>query len=185
MKKEPVSVKKASPLKQTVHMIAYFLSIIVLALLINTFVIGNVRVEGGSMLNTLKEDDRLVLEKITYYHENPSRYDIVVFKPTAYPGKYFIKRVIGLPGETIQVMNGDVYINGKKIKENYLDQKTVDGGLAAQPIKLGEDEYFVMGDNREISRDSRREDVGLIHKSQIQGKVVCRFWPLSKMGSVK
>ena len=98
----------------------------------------------------------------------------------------FIKRVIGLPGETVQIVGGRVYINGELLESDvYGNELMISAGRASQPITLGENEYFVLGDNRNGSKDSRVEEVGNVKRSQIQGKALLRIWPLNKVGFVK
>ena len=136
------------------------------------------------MTPTLEHNDNLIVDKISYRFQDPERFDVVVFDYQ--DGRYFIKRVIGLPGETIQIINGSVYINNVLLEEDtYGNEKIVYAGRASQPITLGENEYFVLGDNRNGSKDSRVEEVGNVKRSQIQGKALLRIWPLNKVGFVK
>ena len=136
------------------------------------------------MTPTLEHNDNLIVDKISYRFQDPERFDVVVFDYQ--DGRYFIKRVIGLPGETIQIINGSVYINNVLLEEDiYGNGKMVYAGRASQPITLGENEYFVLGDNRNGSKDSRVEEVGNVKRSQIQGKALLRIWPLNKVGFVK
>ena len=100
--------------------------------------------------------------------------------------EYYIKRIIGLPGETVQIdENGNIYINGELLEENYGAETIQNPGRAAKPITLGDDEYFVMGDNRNNSKDSRSEEVGNVKRSQIIGRAWLRIWPLNKFGLLK
>lgn len=157
------------------------------AYFITNVVAHHTRVEGSSMEPTLAEGDYLIIEKMTYYFSDPKRYDIVVF-PVAYDvemiGTYYIKRVIGLPGETVQIQNGKVYINGDMLGEEYGMADILDEGAAEEEITLGEDEYFVLGDNRNWSRDSRSEDIGNIKREDIVGKACFRFYPFNRIGTV-
>ena len=98
---------------------------------------------------------------------------------------YYIKRIIGLPGETVQIIGENIYINGELLEEDYGYEPILRAGRAANKITLGEDEYFVMGDNRNNSKDSRREEVGNVKRSQFMGKAIFRLWPFSKIGSVQ
>lgn len=102
-----------------------------------------------------------------------------------YYQQYYVKRIIGLPGETIQIKGSDIYINDELLEEDYGKMAITNAGIAENPIKLGEDEYFVMGDNRKISLDSRYEEVGPVKKEQIAGKAVLRIWPFKKFGLIK
>ena len=98
---------------------------------------------------------------------------------------YYIKRIIGLPGETVQIADGTIYINGEVLEESYGREVMQDPGIAAEPITLGEDEYFVLGDNRNQSSDSRDPSVGLIHRDEIIGRAWLRIWPLNSFGILK
>ena len=145
-------------------------------------------VRGDSMDTTLSDGQNLIMDKLSYHFRNPERYDIVIFPGPEEYGEhpYYIKRVIGLPGETVQIKKGKVYINGKKLKSDiygitkYIDEP----GIAVEPLELGTDEYFCGGDNRPVSYDSRYEEVGSVHRSEIIGKVWIRIWPLTKFGKV-
>ena len=100
-------------------------------------------------------------------------------------GDYYVKRIIGLPGETVQILDGAIYINGEKLDENYGKNSLVKAGIAAEPLQLGDDEYFVLGDNRLVSKDSRYSSVGLVKRKYIEGKVWLRIWPLEEFGKVE
>ena len=142
-------------------------------------------VSGSSMENTLSDGDNLIVDKITYRFSDPQRFDIIVF-PFRYEDRvYYIKRIIGLPGETVQITDGDIYIDGETLQESYGREVIKDSGLAAEPIVLGEDEYFVLGDNRNDSTDSRDPSVGVIHRDEIIGRAWLRIWPLDKFGVLK
>ena len=134
----------------------------ILAILISTFLVQFCVVSGGSMEPTLNEKDVVVIEKIT---RNFERMDIVVIKRN---GRYLIKRVIGLPGEEIKIENGKIFVNGKEIED--VVEKTERAGIAAESILLGEDEYFLLGDNRENSMDSRDESIGKVKEKNIAGE---------------
>jgi signal peptidase I len=135
---------------------------------------------------TLADEDNLIVDKITYLFRDPKRTEIVVFPYRDREGVYYIKRVIGLPGETVYIdENGYVYIDGKVLKEDYIKELANDAGIASVPVVLGEDEYFVMGDNRNNSSDSRDPSVGNIQRDQIIGKAFLRIWPLNKIGILK
>jgi signal peptidase I, bacterial type len=187
---EPYEVKqvpfgsRADSIREIYQMILSCILVIAAVFLINTFVIQQVQVDGSSMNQTLQNNDRLLLEKLTYHWSSPKRFDIVVFKPYESGKLLYIKRVIALPGETIQIKDGNIYIDGAKLKEHYGIEKIMESGIAAQNITLGKNEYFVMGDNRNNSKDSRDREVGLVKRSAILGKVFVRIWPLSKIGEI-
>ena len=114
---------------------------------------------------------------------NPERYDIIVFRESE--SVNYIKRVIALPGETIQITEGKIYINERAIFDAYGNAKMEDGGIAKKPIKLGQDEYFVLGDNRNASKDSRDKAVGVIKRDQIIGKAWLRVLPFDNFGKLE
>ena len=134
----------------------------------------------------LHDKDQLMMDKLSYHFRDPERFDIVVF-PVMRDGKeeYYIKRVIGLPGETVQIKDGYVYINGEQLDENYGAEVMQDGGRAEEAITLGEDEYFVLGDNRNKSDDSRYENVGNLKRNKIVGRAWVRIWPLDRICVVR
>ena len=165
--------------------LVYILLIIGLTYLIITFVGQRTMVSGSSMETTLQDGDNLIVDKISYRFRDPKRYDIIVFPYKYEENTYFIKRIIGLPGETIQVTDGKIYINGQVLDESYGREVLKSGGIAETPITLGEDEYFVMGDNRNNSQDSRVSDVGAIHRDELMGRAWIRIWPLDQFGVIK
>lgn len=102
-----------------------------------------------------------------------------------YYREYYVKRIIGLPGETVQIVEGDIYIDGGLLKEDYGKMPITNPGIAEEPVKLGADEYFVLGDNRKVSLDSRYEEVGPVQKEEIAGKAILRIWPFDSFGKIK
>lgn len=164
----------------------YFLVIIVLAFLIIKYVGQRTEVVGRSMEPTLEDADNLIVDKISYRFKDPERYDIIVFPYRDGSGLYYIKRIIGLPGERVFINDrGDVYVNGEKLEEDYIKEKAINAGLASLPVLLGEDEYFVLGDNRNNSTDSRSPEVGVVKKDEIIGRAIMRIWPLNKLEIIK
>ena len=139
---------------------------------------------GSSMETTLSDKDQLIVDKMTYRFRDPKRYDIVVFPYQYQDNTYYIKRIIGLPGETVQILSGMVYIDGMRLDEHYGNEIMENPGIAEEPLTLGEDEYFVLGDNRNNSSDSRASDVGLIHRKDLIGRAWIRVWPLSQIGVI-
>ena len=137
------------------------------------------------METTLSDGDNLIVDKISYRFRDPERFEIIVFPFQYEEHTYYIKRIIGLPGETVQVIDGYVYINGEVLDENYGLEVMDDPGIAAEPITLGEDEYFVLGDNRNHSSDSRDPSVGVLHRNDIMGRAWIRIWPFDKFGVIK
>ncbi len=156
---------------------------VVIALIITNFVASHTKVEGNSMESTLENGDDIIVEKISYITGDPERYDIIVFRESE--SVNYIKRVIALPGETIQITEGKIYINERAVFDAYGNTKMKDGGIAEKPIKLGQDEYFVLGDNRNASKDSRDKAVGVIKRDQIIGKAWLRVLPFDNFGKLK
>ena len=176
---------KVSPLKELLSMLIYIGVVLGVTFLIITFVGQRTHVSGESMENTLDNGDQLIVDKITYRFQDPERFDIIVFPFHYKENTYYIKRIIGLPGETVQIADGTIYINGEVLEESYGREVMQDPGIAAEPITLGEDEYFVLGDNRNQSSDSRDPSVGLIHRDEIIGRAWLRIWPLNSFGILK
>ena len=173
-----------SPLKSFLGWALYIIIIIGATFLIVTYVGQRTKVSGASMETALHDGDNLIVDKITYRLRDPKRYEIVVFPYKHQSDVYYIKRIIGLPGETVQIKNGDVYINGKRLNEKYGLEKMTDAGIAKDIIVLGEDEYFVLGDNRNHSSDSRDSSVGVLKKSDFIGRAWIRIWPLNSFGVI-
>ena len=166
--------------------ILYILVIIGLTWMIVTFVGQRTRVSGQSMETTLQDGDNLIVDKISYRFHDPSRYDIIVFPYKYEENTFYIKRIIGLPGEIVQVKDGYTYINGKKLTSDIYGREVMDEpGIAEEPIKLGSDEDFVLGDNRNHSQDSRDPYVGVLKRSDLLGRAFIRIYPLNKFGVIK
>lgn len=162
-----------------------YIAIIVLCVkIVPRYVIQRTIVDGESMMDTLKDRENLLVEKISYHFKNPERFDVIVFYPYGRDSdEYYIKRVIGLPGETVQIIGSKIYINGEVLEENYGKDPIEFAGTVEEPQTLGEDEFFVLGDNRDVSQDSRFEEVGFVQKKNIEGKAVLRIFPFSKFGT--
>lgn len=174
--------------KELFNTAIYLLMVLGITYLVITFVGQRTEVEGQSMETTLQHKDNLIVDKITYRFKDPQRYDIIVFPPYGQTGTYYIKRIIGLPGETVSIdADGTININGEVLKESYGREviKPDMVGNVEYPVVLGDDEYFVMGDNRNNSTDSRRVEVGNIKRSNIIGRAWIRIWPFSKFGILK
>lgn len=176
--------KRKSLLGEAISWTLYILIILVVTFLVVQFVGQKTTVNGVSMYPTLEDGDSLIVDKVTYKFSDPKRFDIVVFPFQYQEDTYYIKRVIGLPGETVQIVEGVIYINGQPLTEDYGWETIEKAGLASDPITLGEDEYFVLGDNRNNSSDSREPSVGNVSKSSIIGKAWIRIWPLTGLGFV-
>ena len=171
-------------IKELSGWLLYIVLIIALTWIVVTFVGQRTEVSGSSMETTLSDKDQLIVDKMTYRFRDPKRYDIVVFPYQYQDNTYYIKRIIGLPGETVQILSGMVYIDGMRLDEHYGNEIMENPGIAEEPLTLGEDEYFVLGDNRNNSSDSRASDVGLIHRKDLIGRAWIRVWPLSQIGVI-
>lgn len=160
------------------------------ASVLTTFVAHETKVEGESMEPTLSSGDSVIIQKISYYLSDPKRYDVVVFPVESIAEgqkeqTYYVKRIIGLPGEKVQIVDGKVYINDQLLEsDTYCLSDILEAGIASSPVELGEDEYFVLGDNRNMSTDSRTDYVGMVHRSSIIGRVDFCIWPLNHFGSL-
>lgn len=171
-------------IKELSGWLLYIVLIIALTWIVVTFVGQRTEVSGSSMETTLSDKDQLIVDKMTYRFRDPKRYDIVVSPYQYQDNTYYIKRIIGLPGETVQILSGMVYIDGMRLDEHYGNEIMENPGIAEEPLTLGEDEYFVLGDNRNNSSDSRASDVGLIHRKDLIGRAWIRVWPLSQIGVI-
>jgi signal peptidase I len=189
----PASIKTRSASRTAVEWIVLIGSALVIALLVKTFLFQAFYIPSDSMVPTLKTNDRVIVNKLSYKLHSVHRGDIVVFKTPKGPDgkpidptiKDLVKRVIGLPGDIVSAKGGHIYINGKALKESYLPAGTVSDctGFESQCFPTGAippNRYWVMGDNRTQSRDSRY--FGAITKSEIVGRVFVRIWPLTRLG---
>ena len=156
-------------IREILGWIFYIIVILVLTYVIITYVGQRTSVSGSSMETTLSDGDQLLVDKLSYRFQDPKRFDIIVFPYQYEENTYYIKRIIGLPGETVQVVDGYVYINGSRLESDI----------------YGEDEYFVLGDNRNHSQDSRDPSVGEVKKDTIMGKAWVRIYPFDKMGVIR
>ncbi len=183
-----MSKKLKTVLREVVSTLLYIIGILVLTWLIITFVGQRTEVSGDSMEPTLQSGDNLIVDKISYRFSKPERFDIIVF-PFQYDTEtYYIKRIIGLPGETVQIdRDGTIYIDGEALEESYGREviRPENIGVASEPVVLGPDEYFVLGDNRNNSSDSRSKIVGNIREKDIIGKAWVRIWPVDNFGVLK
>ncbi len=174
-------------LKEVLSTGIYLLIVLLLTYLVIMYVGQRTEVSGSSMEPTLTDGDNLIVDKISYRFNEPKRFDIIVFPFQYQENTYYIKRIIGLPGETVQIdEDGVIYINGEVLYESY-GREVIDSdkiGIAEEPITLGPDEYFVLGDNRNHSSDSRIPEVGNIKKDQIIGRAWLRIWPFDNFGII-
>ena len=148
--------------------------VILSAYLIIEYAVEKTTMMGVSMNTTLNDGEKIIIKG------DPERFDVIVFSQSkSGHGYYNIKRVIGLPGETVEIVNGAVYIDGRKFEEEFEVEPMRVAGLAKEPIVLGENEFFVLGDNRNYSEDSRFANIGIVVKSDIVGKAWIRLEPFS------
>ena len=151
---------------------------VVMALLIRTFIVELYIVDGPSMRPTLQHEERLVVSKFIYKIRNPEKGEILIFRYPRDPSRDFIKRVIAVGGDTIEIKEGHVYVNDQMLKEDYILEKT---RTEYPKVTVPEGTVFVMGDNRNNSDDSRFADVGFVPLDLIKGKAMLVFWPLDKL----
>ncbi|MCT4612150.1 MAG: signal peptidase I [Clostridia bacterium] len=173
---------------EIIDWIEIIVSSLIIVLIIKSFLFEHTVVVGPSMQNTLQDGEHLIISRLNYYFEKPSYGDIIIFPHKDLDGeKIFIKRIIGEPGDVIDIKEGSVYKNDKKLEEDYIKEliATYREGNQDYPVTVPEDEYFVMGDNRNNSRDSRYIDVDTVERKDIIGKSVLRIWPFNKFGTVK
>ena len=179
-------ITKESVIKDIISVIINVIVCFVIVFLITHFIGQRTVVSGSSMEDTLSDGDNLIVDKISYRLHNPERFDVVVFPYQYEDDTYYIKRIIGLPGEVVYIdSNGTIYINGEELVEDYGTEIMLNAGLASSEIMLGPDEYFVLGDNRNNSTDSRFEAVGNIKGDDIVGRAWCRVYPFKDFGLVE
>ena len=175
---------RKTDIRAVLEMILYFALVAGITFLIIHFVGQRTVVNGVSMQPTLSDGDNLIVDKLSYRFRNPDRFDIIVFPQG--DGRYFIKRIIGLPGENVRIdEDGSIYIDGEKLSESYGKEVIQDPGLAKDGIELAADEYFVLGDNRNDSMDSRMAEVGRIAGDRIMGRAWLRIYPFDEIGFLK
>lgn len=173
-------------MKEVLNTSLYLLVVLVATYLIIYYVGQRTEVEGSSMEPTLQDGDNLIVDKISYRFHDPERFDIIVFPFQYEQDTYYIKRIIGMPGESVRIdWDGNIYIDGELLKESYGREVILDPGRAVEEISLGEDEYFVLGDNRNNSTDGRAERVGNIHRDNIIGRAWVRIYPFGKFGKLR
>lgn len=173
-------------MKEVLSTSIYLLVVLIATYLIIYYVGQRTEVEGSSMEPTLQDGDNLIVDKISYRFHDPERFDIIVFPFQYEQDTYYIKRIIGMPGESVRIdWDGNIYIDGEVLKEGYGREVILDPGRAEEEILLGEDEYFVLGDNRNNSTDGRAEVVGNIHRDDIIGRAWVRIYPFRKFGKLR
>lgn len=163
--------------KEVISWITTIVSAIIIVYLITTFVIVNAKVPTGSMKNTIMPNDRLIAFRMSYMFSEPEREDIVVFRYPDDEEVLYVKRIIGLPGDTVDIVDGKVYINGsdEPLIEDYVTVEEMQGSW--DTFEVPEDCYFMLGDNRNDSNDSRYWTNPFVSKDKILGKVVFKYYP--------
>ena len=182
-------IETTPTVRKIIKEIIIWLLLIVLTITASYFITTNVFVKtavaGVSMEPTLMEGQVVIVNKIEYYLKSPKRNDVIVYKQSNREHSYYeIKRVIGLPGETVKIKNGMIYINDEVLKEKIKTETIENAGLAEEGIKLDDNEYFVLGDNRNDSEDSRFASVGNVLKNEILGKAVAIEKPFTLVDSL-
>ena len=182
-------IETTPTVRKIIKEIIIWLLLIVLTITASYFITTNVFVKtavaGVSMEPTLMEGQVVIVNKIEYYLKSPKRNDVIVYKQSNREHSYYeIKRVIGLPGETVKIKNGIIYINDEALKEKVKTETIENAGLAEEGIKLDDNEYFVLGDNRNDSEDSRFASVGNVLRNEILGKAVAIEKPFTLVDSL-
>jgi len=160
--------------------VAQIAAVIFLAYIIVYYCVEKTNVIGSSMESTLAANDPIIINKFAYRISDPKRFDVIVFKQSGREHSFYnIKRIIGLPGETVLIKDGNIYINGEMIEEYSIVEPMINYGLAGEEISLEDNEYFVLGDNRNNSEDSRFASIGNITRDEIIGKAAIRLSPFN------
>jgi len=152
----------------------------ILAFLIKSFILQISYIPTGSMIPTLNEREAVLVVRIPYYFREPTRGEIIVFRYPQDPKTEYVKRLIGIPGDTVEIKGGVVYVNGEALDESYVKNKSFDD---YGPIKVPENNYFVLGDNRPVSVDSRYW--GFVPQKNLIGRAIFLLWPPQRIGTVK
>ena len=183
-KNKEIIEEKESKLYKIFKEIIPYIVIVIIVLFVKSYIISPIQVNGESMDSTLKHGDIMILNKLKYKRYGVERFDIVVINTH---NTHIIKRIIGLPGDHIEVIDNKLYINGKLYKEKYLDKGTITDDFTLEEVlgnsKVPKNHYFVLGDNREVSKDSRVYDVGFVHEDNIEGIAEITIFPLNRIGS--
>ena len=172
--------QEVSKLKEAISFMTPIVIALVVAILLKTFIFANVVVPTGSMINTIQEGDRIIASRLAYINEDPKRYDVIIFHYPDDESQLFVKRIIGMPGETINIKNGIVYItdangNTAEARSDFVTNCVPTGDFGPYTVPLGS--YFVMGDNRNDSWDARYWKKKNVEKKKIIGKVKFRYFP--------
>ena len=175
---------KNSYLRNLAEWAITIIAALLLVLFVRNYVFRVADVDGHSMEPTLSHGDLVILSKVGYWFDTPQRGDVVAFPFRGNPSEIYIKRITGVPGDVIDFQNRRFVVNGQEPDFDFEKVDTVFQGDIHLPMTVGEGEYFVLGDNRNASKDSRYQSVGSISESEMLGRAVIRFWPLSRFGLV-
>ena len=171
--------------REVVSLCFYLLIILGCTYLCVNYVLQRTQIEGSSMQTTLSDGDQVLVDKLTYRFQQPKRYDVIAFPYRYEQDTFYVKRIIGLPGEKIRIdAQGTIFINEEAWEEDYGTETITQPGYAFTPKILDEDEYFVLGDNRNDSVDSRYASVGYVRREEIIGKVFFRIYPFASIGRI-
>ena len=182
------NIKKKSTARDLVEYLITLGIVVAAVFLVNSFILVNMRIPSESMENTIMKKDQVFGFRLAYLNNDPERFDIVVFKFPDDESQYFIKRIIGLPGETVHIRDGKVYINDstEPLDDSFTPEpQNEEPGNEELVFEVPENSYFVMGDNRNCSNDSRYWTNHYVSRDKIIGKAIFRYWPFTRIGIVK
>ena len=177
--------EETSAVKEILSWIVTLVIAVVAAMVIKNYVIINANIPSGSMENTILPGDDIFGFRLAYTFSEPERGDIVIFNAPDAPSEKYIKRVIGLPGETVTIENAQVYINGEPLEENYLKDEEWVNNAGPYEFQVPENSYLMLGDNRNGSSDARVWNNTYVTKDAIVGKAILRYYPFNRFGVVK
>lgn len=180
MSNKTTDSKKDLIIKEVIQWVVALAAAAAAALLINRFLVVNAQIPSGSMEDTIMPGDRVFGNRLAYAFHDPERFDVIIFKYPDDESQLFIKRIIGLPGETVEIRDGNIYINGSQEPLEDVETKEPMNGSFG-PYTVPEGCYFVMGDNRNNSRDSRYWENTFVSEDEILGEAFLRYWPLNKI----
>ena len=172
-------------IRKVLHAVTDIILVVILALFFVEYIFTAHTVRGHSMEPFYRNGDILLCDSLTFHVLKPGRFDVILFEKENQQGQIYMKRVTGLPGETVLIKDGIIYIDGEPLKDSHVSGDVQLAGIAEKEILLGKDEYFVMGDNPESSGDSRFSSTGNVKISEIKGRIWLRVSPLSSIGPVR
>lgn len=173
-------------IKEVISLCIYLAVVVGCTYFAVNYALQRTEIEGSSMQPTLNSGDNVLIDKVSYRFGEPQRFDVVAFPYRYEEDTFYVKRIIGLPGEKVRIdANGTIFINDEALEETYGAETIRQPGYAATPRILGDGEYFVLGDNRNDSIDSRDSSVGLVRRDEVIGKVFLRIYPFSAFGKIQ